>query len=100
RYWLTLKLQMAAGSIAFPRNMTMGGVDWGRYQQEVVVNTDCRKFDDLLRQVLSGSAEQRLALTGFLEERSARGELVYGLHAARSALMTCLVFNRQGDHVH
>jgi hypothetical protein len=100
RYWLALKLQMAVGYLAFPRNMTVGGVDWGRYQQEVVANTDCRKFDDLLRQVLSGSPEQRVALTGFLEEGSARGELVFGLHAARSALMTCLVFNRQGDHVH
>jgi DUF3095 family protein len=100
RYWLAQKLQMAVAYVAFPRNMTVGGVDWGRYQQEVVANTDCRKFDDLLRQVLSGTVSQREELTRFLEERFGRGELVYGLHAAPSALMTCLVFDRRGDHVH
>jgi Protein of unknown function (DUF3095) len=100
RYWLLLKLQMAVGYVVFPRNMTLGGTDWGRYQREVVANTDCRKFDDLLRQVLSGSPEQGQELAGLLEESCRRGELVYGIHTAPSALMTCLVFDRQGDHVH
>jgi hypothetical protein len=50
--------------------------------------------------VLSGTAGQRETLITFLEERRAVGELVYGLHAARGALMTCLIFKRQGEHVH
>ncbi len=100
RYWLRLGLQMAVGAWVCPRSRSFGGVDWGQYQRDLVANTDCRKFDDLLRQVLSGRPEQRAELTAFLEERFARGELVYGLHAARSAMMTCLVFNRQGEHVH
>jgi hypothetical protein len=100
RYWLRLKAQMAVGYVAFPRNMTLGGVDWGQYQRDAVANTDFRKFDDLLRHVLSGTPEQRQELTGFLEERRAQGQLVYGLHVAPAALMTCLVFNRHGGHVH
>lgn len=100
RYWLRLKAQMAIGYVAFPRKMTLGGVDWGQYQRDVVANTDCRKFDDLLRQILSGTSRQRQELTGFLEERHGQGELVYGIHAASSALMTCLIFNRHGEHVH
>jgi hypothetical protein len=100
RYWLRLKAQMAIGYVVFPRQMTFGGVDWGQYQRDVVANTDCRKFDDLLRQILSGTPRQRQELTCFLEERYGRGELVYGIHAASSALMTCLIFNRQGEHVH
>jgi len=100
RYWLRLKVQMAIGYVVFPRQMTFGGVDWGQYQRDVVANTDCRKFDDLLRQILSGTPQQRQELIGFLEERYNRGELVYGVHAAPSALMTCLIFNRQGEHVH
>jgi hypothetical protein len=100
RYWLRLKLQMAVGYWVFPRNLRFAGVDWGEYQREVVENTDCRKFDDLLRQVLSGTARQREELTGFLQQMHERGELVYGIHAAPSALMTCLLFNRQGEHVH
>jgi hypothetical protein len=100
RYWLRLKAQMAIGYVAFPRKLTFGGVDWGQYQRDVVANTDCRKFDDLLRQILAGTPRQRQELTGFLEERHSHGELVYGLHAAPSALMTCLIFNRHGEHVH
>ena len=100
RYWLRLIAQMAIGYVVFPRQMTFGGVDWGQYQRDVVANTDCRKFDDLLRQILSGTPQQRQELIGFLEERYSRGELVYGVHAAPSALMTCLIFNRQGEHVH
>jgi hypothetical protein len=99
-YWLWLKAQMAIGHTVLPRSLTFGGVDWGRYQREVVENTDCRKFDDQLRQVLSGTPRQREELAWFLEERQVRGELVYGLHAAPSALMTCLIFNRHGEHVH
>jgi hypothetical protein len=99
-YWLWLKVQMAIGHAVFPRGLAFGGVDWGRYQREVVENTDCRKFDDQLRQVLSGSPPQRDELTRFLEERHARGDLAYGIHAATSALMTCLIFSRHGDHVH
>jgi hypothetical protein len=66
----------------------------------VIANTDCRKFDDLLREVLSGTPAQREALAGWLRQRRETGDLVYGLHAAPSALMTCLIFNRHGDHVH
>ena len=40
------------------------------------------------------------ALTAKLDERQAKGKLVYGLHASKAALMTCLIFNRQGEHVH
>jgi hypothetical protein len=51
RYWLRLRVQMAIGYVVFPRKLTFGGVDWGQYQRDVVANTDCRKFDDLLRQI-------------------------------------------------
>jgi hypothetical protein len=99
-YWVGLKLQMALGYVLFPRNLRWGGVDWGAYQREVVANSDCRKFDDLLREVLAGTPQQREALTHALEELRGQGELVYGLHAAPSALMTCVIFNRHGEHVH
>jgi hypothetical protein len=99
-YWVWLKLQMAVGYVVFPRDLTFAGVDWGEYQREVVANSDCRKFDDLLREVLAGTPQQREELTRALEELHRQGELVYGLHAAPSALMTCVIFNRHGEHVH
>jgi hypothetical protein len=65
-----------------------------------VATTDFRKFDGSLRLVLSGTAAQREKLTRYLEERRALGELCYGMHVARSAVMTCLIDDRQGEHFH
>ena len=99
-YWLWLKTQMAIGHVVFPRNWKFGGVDWGRYQRDAVTNTDFRKFDDVLRQILAGTRHQREQLVAFLEREFEDRELVFGLCAAPAALMTCLIFNRHGEHVH
>jgi hypothetical protein len=77
-----------------------GDTDWSAYKGDLVANTDFRKFDGSLRLVLSGTSTQRTALRAHLEERRAAGELVYGMHVARSAVMTCLIEKRQGAHFH
>ena len=41
-----------------------------------------------------------MALTASLEERNARRELVFGVHVANRAQMTCLVFDYAGRHLH
>ena len=74
--------------------------DWGRYKETLASNTDVRKFVDVFRQILAGNQAQRAALTAWLEERYARGELVYGLHVTDRAHMTCLVFDYAGKHLH
>ena len=74
--------------------------DWGRYKETLVRNSDVRKLVDVYRQILAGNAAQREALAAWLEERYARGELVYGLHVTDRAHMTCLVFNYAGKHLH
>ena len=91
---------MAIGYAVFPRNLKFGGADWDRYQRDAVTNTDFRKFDDVLRQILAGTRHQREQLAAFLEQAYTDGELVYGLCAAPAAMMTCLIFNRHGEHVH
>lgn len=73
---------------------------WGDYKQTLVRNADVRKFNDGYRQILAGTAEQRAALAAWLEERFARRELVFGLHVTDRALMTCLVFDYAGRHLH
>ncbi|NKB69439.1 MAG: DUF3095 family protein [Candidatus Latescibacteria bacterium] len=65
-----------------------------------MANSDFRKFDDLLRMVISGTAEQREMLADYLEREYQRGDLVYGVHVAPAALMTCMVFNYDTDHMH
>jgi hypothetical protein len=74
--------------------------DWGGYKAALVKNSDVRKFVDIYRQILAGTAAQRAVLNTWLEERYARGELIYGLHVTDRAHMTCLVFNYAGRHLH
>jgi len=74
--------------------------DWSRYKETLVRNTDVRKFNDVYRQILAGTAAQREALTAWLEERYKKRELIYGLHVTDRAHMTCLVFNYSGRHLH
>jgi hypothetical protein len=74
--------------------------DWSRYKETLVNNCDVRKFVDIYRQILAGTAEQRAALSAWLEERYARRELIYGIHVTDRAHMTCLVFNYAGRHLH
>ncbi len=77
-----------------------GLTDWSRYKETLVRNSDVRKFVDIYRQILAGTAAQRAELSTWLEERYARRELIYGLHVTNRAHMTCLVFNYAGRHMH
>lgn len=71
------------------------------YRGELRANTDFRKYDGILRIVLDVSAEQADRISNYLEEQYRAGHLVYGVHRADSALMTCLVFSlAQSEHVH
>jgi hypothetical protein len=99
-YRLFVCLQSMVGQWLMDRGIKTPGVDWGAYKSDVIANSDFRKFDDLLRHILSGTTAQRERLTAFLEDRYRRGELVYGLHWAPTALMTCLIFQRNGGHIH
>ena len=74
--------------------------DWSTYKETLFRNTDVRKFNDVYRQILAGKPAQREALDAWLAERYAKRELVYGLHVTDRALMTCLVFNYSGKHLH
>ncbi|MFD1695185.1 DUF3095 family protein [Roseibium aestuarii] len=72
-----------------------------RYLEEISWQTDHRKLDDSLRLVLDLSPVQVTAMRQFLEAREARGELVFGLHEADEAIMTCFVSDlSQGRHLH
>ncbi len=101
--WLYLNAVRATtllGALAMKLGLRAGGTDWGGYKEAVVRNTDVRKFSDHYSQILSGTAAQRAALSAWLDERFARGELVYGLHVSDRAHITCLVFDYSGRHLH
>jgi hypothetical protein len=78
-----------------------GGFDGKGYPQEVVENSDFRKFDEALRMVLDLSEDQLEVIEKELECARLEGHLVYGLHRAPSALITCYLRSfSNGDHVH
>jgi len=90
----------AIGQVSFKTGKPVGGFDGQQYLSEMVANSDTRKFDEMLRMVIDSTAEQRQALEEMLRARQAKGEIFYGVHTSSQALMTCLVFNLHGNHLH
>ena len=71
------------------------------YRDEIRSNTYFRKYDGILRMVLDVSENQAERIEQYLKREQDAGHLVYGVHLANAALMTCLVFNMaQSEHVH
>jgi hypothetical protein len=77
-----------------------GDVRWRDYLKLLVATSDFRKYDDAIRMVISGNAEQREQLMSYLEARYQAGELSYGIHVSDRATVTCVVFERMGRQVH
>jgi len=100
RYFARMMLLNLAGAYLFARGMDTKTVRWSRYIAEMVENSDFRKFDGMWRMVLDGSEAQYRALQEYLDERHRAGRLVYGMHRSREALLTCIVFSYNGNHVH
>jgi len=71
------------------------------YVQQVVENSDFRKYDDGLRMILDCTPELERALTQRLAEAAANGVVRYGLHRQDAAMMTCFTPSvMRSDHVH
>ena len=99
-YLMKARLWVLIGWYFMRFGVRTGQTDWGGYKTTLARNSDVRKFNDGFRQILSGTAAQREALTAWLDERFARRELVYGPHVTNRAHMTCLVFDYSGRHLH
>jgi Protein of unknown function (DUF3095) len=71
------------------------------YRQQVVENSDFRKYDDALRMILDCTEELANELNARLTEAAARGIVRYGLHRQDAAMMTCFTPSAvRSDHVH
>lgn len=73
---------------------------WGNYKPTLIKNTDYRKFDDMLRMVISGTPEQRQNLTLYLDRQAKKGRLNYGVHTSPAAQITCMISDYNVNHVH
>ena len=100
QYLINLLLMRLVGGWLITRKVQTQTTNWGEYKQNVIMNTDYRKFDELLRMVISGTKSQRQALRQYLQSCHEQGKLVFGIHASTSSLMTCVVTDYNHDHVH
>jgi hypothetical protein len=97
---LSLYLGVLMGWFLFAFRMKAFGTDWGKYKEDVSRNSDFWKYDEVLRFVIDVTPAQKRALLACFESRLARGEIHYGAHASEQALLTCMVMDRRGNHVH
>ena len=100
RYWFSVRWNVLLGKMLMAFSIRTKNTEWGSYKQRLIKNTDFKKFDDKIRQVLSGSVKQRERLNAFLQKRYEEGVLVFGIHVASNALVTCLLFNYSDSHIH
>jgi hypothetical protein len=101
RRWLRLAPEALLQLVAERFGLRIGAYDPPAYREELRRNSDHRKLADTLHMVLDCSGEEAAAIEADLAARHARGEIVYGLHLADRALMTCLVFSlAESRHVH
>ena len=81
--------------------ISVGGFVPKTYVQQVVENSDFRKYDDGLRMVLDCTPELERALTQRLAAAASAAIARYGLHRQDAAMMTCFTPSAlRSDHVH
>jgi hypothetical protein len=81
--------------------ITVGNFVPKLYVQQVVENSDFRKYDDGLRMILDCTPELERALAQRLAAAAANGIIRYGLYQQDAAMMTCFTPSvMRSDHVH
>ena len=81
-------------------DMPIGGYHKG-YRQQLVQNTDFRKYDDCLRMTVDCSPSVADAIEARLDDARLAGICRYGTHRQGSANLTCYIPSRsRADHVH
>jgi len=81
--------------------ITVGNFVPKLYVQQVVENSDFRKYDDGLRMILDCTLELERALAQRLAAAASNGIIRYGLYQQDAAMMTCFTPSAmRSDHVH
>jgi len=74
--------------------------NWRIYKNIIKESTDTEKFDDMLRMVITSHKNESKKLENYFESLYQSKKIVYGIHRSDSSLMTCLIFERFGKHIH
>ncbi len=99
-YWIKIRYFVLVGKYVMAKKIITSQTDWGGYKKRLTANTDFKKFDDKFRQIFSGTLLQREMLEKYLQDKFQTGKLVYGIHAAESALVTCMIYDYSENHIH
>lgn len=87
--------------IVMRTGVSVGGFVPKIYVQQLVENSDFRKYDDGLRMILDCTPDLDKALEQRLAAAAAAGTIRYGLHRQDAAMMTCFTPSAlRADHVH
>ena len=98
KYFIKLKLKFINILGLFLINFNIS--QWSNYKNRIVATSDTEKFDDTLRMVVSADFLEIKNLEIYLENEFKKKSLVYGIDKSDSSLMTCLIFQRHGKHIH
>lgn len=99
RLWVVTRALFSYLVLRF--GISVGGFVPGVYMQQLVENSDFRKYDDGLRMVVDCTPELARALEQRLGAAAAAGTICYGLHRQDAAMMTCFTPSAlRSDHVH
>jgi len=103
RSWAFFKrfCEIVAAVLIFKHGWPACIFDAKKYKESMRSHSDHRKFDDMLRMIVDCSHKQARAIHRYLEARRLRGDVFYGLHISKTALMTCYVQDvKDGQHIH
>ena len=100
KYILKTQIEILAGKVFMALGYNSSKTDWSRYKSDLSLNSDYRKFDDMLRVVITGKKEQRKKLEKYLDGLFKKSKLAYGMHVTDAAMVTCMVFEYHRNHIH
>jgi hypothetical protein len=98
---LVLLARSAAATAVLRFRIPVGRFQPARYLDELVANSDYRKYDDGLRMTIDCAESLAEAIERKLADAAARGLLDYGLHRQTAAIVTCIApAPVRQDHIH
>ena len=82
-------------------NFSLGQFRPKKYKNELLTNSDFKKFDETLRMVIDCKIEQCQKIEDFFEKLKIENKISYGLHKSSQAIMTCMVTSATTNkHIH
>jgi hypothetical protein len=99
--WLKVQFEVLVVLILSVLPGKIGWFELAPYKQDVMANSDFRKFDDGLKMTIDVEPARAERIEALLERARADGICRYGIQRQTESLITCLVVSpRQRNHMH